>query len=185
MERTRASIQDTVDELKGKVGQTVDWRHYVSRYPGATLMLAMAAGLVVGRGLAALMTRNDGVRYPERYGYGGAAEAFGESELTPAEVRAQAAYQVRERAAGATSAVAGATSAARQAVTESVGQSLGKIGSRVERIVHRLIDEVADTLEQRAVPALTSAATAWLNSLLDLGPESRARRPAGSRPDPV
>ncbi len=173
MESTRTSIRDTVGELRGKVGETLDWRHYVNRYPGASLTLAVAVGMVVGRGVATLVLRRDGGAQPERYGYGGydprLAESFGESGLTTTEARAQAAYESREHAAGS------ALSGARRAVGQSLNQSVGRLGSRLEAIVNRLIDDVAEAVETTAVPAFT----AWVRDLLEAGAPGAARRSSG------
>ena len=49
MDTTRRSIQGTVDELRGKVGEAMDWRSYIKRYPMASLGAAVVAGAVVGR----------------------------------------------------------------------------------------------------------------------------------------
>jgi len=49
MDVTRRSILDTVDELKGRVHESADWRHYVGSYPLASLILAGACGLVLAR----------------------------------------------------------------------------------------------------------------------------------------
>ena len=49
MDVTRRSIVDTVDELKGRVQETADWRHYVASYPVASLIVAGVCGLVLAR----------------------------------------------------------------------------------------------------------------------------------------
>src|SRR5262249_58974117 len=49
MDVTRRSILDTVDELKGRVHESADWRHYVASYPLASLIVAGACGLVLAR----------------------------------------------------------------------------------------------------------------------------------------
>ena len=49
MDVTRRSILDTVDELKGRVHETADWRHYVASYPLASLIVAGVCGLVLAR----------------------------------------------------------------------------------------------------------------------------------------
>src|SRR5262245_26163957 len=49
MDTTRRDIQETVEELKERVGEAVDWRSYVERYPLASLALALAAGILIGR----------------------------------------------------------------------------------------------------------------------------------------
>lgn len=52
MDVTRRSILDTVDELKGRVHETANWRHYVASYPLASLIVAGVCGLVLARILA-------------------------------------------------------------------------------------------------------------------------------------
>lgn len=49
MDTTRREIEGTVEELKERVGEAVDWRSYVQRYPLASLGVALAAGLLIGR----------------------------------------------------------------------------------------------------------------------------------------
>jgi hypothetical protein len=49
MDTTRRSIQETVDELREKVGEAMDCRSYIRRYPMASLGAAVVAGAVVGR----------------------------------------------------------------------------------------------------------------------------------------
>jgi len=49
MDVTRRSILDTVDELKGRVHETADWRHYVASYPFASLIVAGVCGLILAR----------------------------------------------------------------------------------------------------------------------------------------
>jgi len=49
MELTRRSIFDTVDELKGRVHERADWRHYTAAYPVASLIVAAACGLALAR----------------------------------------------------------------------------------------------------------------------------------------
>ena len=52
MDVTRRSILDTVDELKGRVHESADWRHYVATYPLASLIVAGVCGLALARILA-------------------------------------------------------------------------------------------------------------------------------------
>jgi hypothetical protein len=52
MDVTRRSILDTVDELKGRVHESADWRHYVASYPLASLIVAGVCGLALARILA-------------------------------------------------------------------------------------------------------------------------------------
>ena len=49
MELTRRSIFDTVDELKDRVHERADWRHYTAAYPVASLIVAGACGLALAR----------------------------------------------------------------------------------------------------------------------------------------
>ena len=49
MELTRRSILDTVDELKDRVHERADWRHYTAAYPVASLIVAAACGLALAR----------------------------------------------------------------------------------------------------------------------------------------
>ncbi len=49
MDVTRRSILDTVDELKGRVHESADWRHYVASYPLASLIVAGVCGLALAR----------------------------------------------------------------------------------------------------------------------------------------
>ena len=49
MDATRESIRDTVDELKGRVQETADWRNYVVARPITSLLVAVACGLLAAR----------------------------------------------------------------------------------------------------------------------------------------
>ena len=49
MDATRESIRDTVDELKGRVQETADWRNYVAARPITSLLIAVACGLAAAR----------------------------------------------------------------------------------------------------------------------------------------
>jgi hypothetical protein len=49
MDATRESIRETVDELKGRVHETADWRNYVKARPITSLLVAAACGLAVAR----------------------------------------------------------------------------------------------------------------------------------------
>ena len=51
MENSRASISETVDELRGAVSQAMDWREYVKTHPAATLGIAASAGVLAGHWL--------------------------------------------------------------------------------------------------------------------------------------
>lgn len=54
MDSTRRSIQGTVGELRDRVGEAMDWRSYIQRYPMASLALAAGAGMYLGRRLGNL-----------------------------------------------------------------------------------------------------------------------------------
>ncbi len=51
MEYSRASIAETVEEIKGAVTQAIDWREQVKAHPGASLGIVAGAGLVLGHWL--------------------------------------------------------------------------------------------------------------------------------------
>jgi hypothetical protein len=51
MEYSRASIAETVEEIKGAVSQAIDWREQVKAHPGASLGVVAGAGLVFGHWL--------------------------------------------------------------------------------------------------------------------------------------
>jgi hypothetical protein len=59
MESSRASISETVDELRGAVSQAIDWREYVKTHPGATLGIAATAGAVAGHWLGSKLVSED------------------------------------------------------------------------------------------------------------------------------
>jgi hypothetical protein len=150
MEQTRTSIQDTVEELKERVGETFDWRQYVYRHPGASLGVAVVTGALLGRGVAGLVLGDRAPRYTEHYGYGGdrPAEVSGESALAGTVGRPAPLAEAARPLAGP-----------RRAMTAS----WGRLGGRVEGIVNRVIDEVTDAIEATLVPALST----WLRSRLD------------------
>lgn len=163
MEETRASIGNTVEELRGKVNDALDWRQYVNRYPGASLTVAVAAGMLLGRGLGRLVRRNGRGEDVEPYGYQyRTAETYGEGGFTAAASRA---------AHSASEAAEPAVSGARRAM----GQSVSRLGSRAEGILNRVIDELTDAVETTLVPALTSR----FRSLLDLNQLGRRRGEGG------
>jgi hypothetical protein len=146
MENTRESIRDTVEEIKGRVGETVDWHHYVRSYPATSLSIAAAVGLLVGRGVGMMISgRRERSAEPAGFGDYRAAEAFGEAAL------ASASYADPARP------LAGP----RRAVNES----WSRLGSRVETIVNRVIDELTDAVETALVPAVSS----WVRKRLDFG----------------
>lgn len=162
MEETRASIRSTVEELRGKVSDTLDWRQYVNRYPGTSLSVAVGIGMLLGRGMAVLILRN-GRGDEAEYGYRG-AETYGEGGFTASTTRvAQSTYE----AGGST------VSGARRAV----GQSVSRLGSRAEGILNRLIDELTDAVETTLVPALTGR----FRALIDVDRRSARPRESGER----
>jgi hypothetical protein len=155
MEHTRAEIRNTVDELRERVSETLDWRHYVNRYPGTTLTAALAVGLLVGRGLAGLGRGGEDLGDRLRYGYRGApGETHGAAALTPA----------AGRPAGGEAPASGPRRAA--------SQTWSRLGSRVESIVNRIVDEVTDAVEASLVPALSG----WVRGRLDFDPAAGGRR---------
>ncbi len=59
MEDSRASISETVSELREAVNQAIDWREHVKTHPGASLGIAAGAGLIVGRWVGTKITGAD------------------------------------------------------------------------------------------------------------------------------
>jgi hypothetical protein len=59
MEATRVSLRETVQELRGRVSETMDWRTYVDRYAGVMLVGATVAGVLVGRAVGTRLGGND------------------------------------------------------------------------------------------------------------------------------
>jgi hypothetical protein len=136
MEQTRSQIRSTVEELKDRVNERLDWRHYVDRYPGSSLTAAVALGVLLGR-CAAGFTRRSGRAGDEPYAYGGyrTAERYGESGFTATATAAEPSFPATRRA---------------------IGQSASRLGSRAEGVINRLIDELTDAVESTLLPALTS-----------------------------
>ncbi len=164
MEETRASIGHTVEQLRGRVNDALDWRQYVNRYPGASLTVAVATGMLLGWGLGGLVRRNGRGEDVEPYGYQyRTAETYGEGGFTAAASRA---------AHPASEAAAPTVSGARRVM----GQSVSRLGSRAEGILNRVIDELTDAVETTLVPALTSR----FRSLIDLDHMGSRRRAGGS-----
>lgn len=152
METTRVAISSTVGEIREKVGETLDWRHQVNRHPGASLTVAVAAGLMAGRAVASMIgPRTGDARWREAAGVRSSIQ--GEAVL--------------DRSVGRAIPESGAAHAS--GPRRAVGESWGRLGARTESIVNRLIDEVADAVEGAVVPALG----AWVRERLDFGPESR------------
>jgi hypothetical protein len=48
MERTRQSMSETVDEIKGEISHALDWQTYLRRYPEAFLIGGGALGFLIG-----------------------------------------------------------------------------------------------------------------------------------------
>jgi hypothetical protein len=128
MDSTRRSIQGTVEELKERVGQVVDWRYYVERYPVASLGLAMAAGMIVGRRVGTMLTDGSSARPAA---YAGTSAGYVRRDTSPSYVRSDAAKRV--------------------------GESLTRVGTRLESMVNRMIDEAADTVERTLVPSMMTS----------------------------
>lgn len=148
MEETRSQIRSTVEELRGKVNETLDWRHYVDRYPGTSLTVAVAVGMLLGRSLGALVRRDDDDA-AETYGSYRTAEGYGESGFTAA------ASTAASRAAGIAESAYAAAEPTLSTARRAVGQSVSRLGSRAEGILNRLIDEMTDAVETTLIPALT------------------------------
>jgi hypothetical protein len=49
IERAREEIEQSVDALRANVSDTLNWRSFVRRHPGAVFAGAMFAGLLVAR----------------------------------------------------------------------------------------------------------------------------------------
>jgi len=49
IERARQEIEQSVDALRANVSDTLNWRSFVRRHPGATLAGAMVVGLLIAR----------------------------------------------------------------------------------------------------------------------------------------
>jgi hypothetical protein len=142
MEHTRASIRNTVEELRGKVGDTVDWRRYVNGRPGASLTVALGLGLVLGRTLGGLVRRSHREEPDGR--------AAGDSGFrSAASRRARSAYEPAEPILGDARRV--------------VGESVSRLGSRSENILNRLVDELTDAVETMLIPALAARVRDFLD----------------------
>jgi hypothetical protein len=129
MDTTRRSIRGTVVELRGKVGEAMDWRTYVGLYPLASLGAAMVGSALIGRWLGAMVQ--------ERFD-GGAA-------LTEGMSQAGSHGLGSTRTGGGTSHDSG---------PRPTSQSWARATSRLEDIVNRLIDVAGDTIERVLLPTL-------------------------------
>ncbi|MGH7321553.1 MAG: hypothetical protein ACRELA_18285 [Candidatus Rokuibacteriota bacterium] len=142
MDQTRASIRDTVEELREKVGDAVDWRHYVDRYPAASLTVAVLAGMAVGRQIGTMILGRGNGRPAGPIGHSGSNPGF----ATP---------RVREddgdRPRGAST-----RSWDWSGVARLVSRPGGRAGSRLETLVNRVIDELGDAAERHLVPAVVA-----------------------------
>ena len=49
IERARQEIEQSVNALRANVSDTLNWRSFVRRHPGATLAGAMVVGLLIAR----------------------------------------------------------------------------------------------------------------------------------------
>lgn len=146
MENTRASIEDTVGELKHKVSEAVDWRQYVYSHPGATLGAAAVVGLLVGRWVTGRVVSRSSNGNGRRARIAPSVASLGEgagfaSGAPPASLPAG------ERPLGRQMRDPGGRA-------RFLDGSWSRAGSRVENLVNRLIDEVGDTIETAAVPPL-------------------------------
>jgi len=177
MDTTRASIRDTVDELKDKVSEAVDWRHYVNRYPEASLALTTLTGLFIGRRLGAMIfSRADGSGRSTTYG----AEEFGDAGGFPAAGTHVAASSTREKPGNQSHMESSTPSPTRRALSTSWSRA----GSRLENILNRLIDEVSDTVESLVVPALVSRIRGLWASGQRIDRTGRREEAGGRRDEP-
>ena len=51
MERTRQSMSETVDEIKGNISHALDWQTYLKKYPRAFLIGGGVLGFIIGRAI--------------------------------------------------------------------------------------------------------------------------------------
>jgi hypothetical protein len=142
IDATRASIAETVGEVRQKVGEAMQWQTYVDRYPAPVLAAAAFIGVVAGRRLARRVATSERRPGPDpRFGPGwDPAEA---DPQAPGPARARLEPPDRDRFAAANAA-------------------WHRLGSRVEALVNRVIDEVADATERVLVPALVGGVQALL-----------------------
>ena len=52
IERARQDIEQSVNALRANVSETLNWRSFVRRHPGACFAGAMAAGLLIARAIS-------------------------------------------------------------------------------------------------------------------------------------
>lgn len=158
MDTTRASIRDTVGQLREKVSEAVDWRHYVTRYPGASLTAAAMLGVLVGHQIGSMMLGN-----------GRSAVRTDDHGFAVPATHAPAGYAGEESRVDRT----GRTESSDP--FRPLSASWSRAGSRLERILNRLIDEAGETLENAVVPLLIRRVEDWF------GVGGAPRHAAGSR----
>lgn len=160
METTRGSISATINELRDKVSDAMNWRAYVERYPATTLAGAVALGLMVGRQVGTRIVPDGGQRaVSNSYSEGGEIGHDVRGVLPAGPERAGSGHSL----------------------LASLGTSWARAGSRLESLVNRLIDDLAETAEQHLVPVLVSSVQDFFPRRQELetahGP--RARHAAG------
>jgi hypothetical protein len=135
MEDSRASISETVGEIREAVTHAIDWRERVKTHPGASLGIAAGTGLIVGRWIGGKITR------PDMTGHipGEAATAW----TRPSHPTSLGASQTSPRMLDGT---------------------IHRAASRAEGLVNRVIDEVADAVEAGALMPLFSRLRDFLYS---------------------
>ena len=153
MDTTRASIRGTVEELREKMGDAVDWRHHVNRYPGASLTIAVMIGMFVGRRIGTMIlgysngSNGSAVR---------SAQSGGNPGFTSVPTHVVAAHEPPRSTAEPTS------SWKRSGAAQSLSASCGRAGSRLEGLLNRMIDELGDAAERTLVPRLMARVQGFL-----------------------
>jgi hypothetical protein len=66
MERTRQSMSETVDEIKGELTQALDWQTYLRKYPEAFLIGGGALGFIIGRAITGCANSPNVKRFNEQ-----------------------------------------------------------------------------------------------------------------------
>jgi hypothetical protein len=144
MDRTRASIADTADELREHVHKAVDWREHVKTHPGTSLGVAATTGMLMGRWVGAKL-----------------GDTAGGADLPGGRVGLQSAMA----SAAHTDGVAAADHGARDpALPRLVNQTWTRVGSRLEGIVNQVIDDVAQTVETVIIPPLLARIRGFFGS---------------------
>ena len=134
MEDSRASISETVGEIREAVTHAIDWRERVKGHPGASLGIAAGTGLIVGRWIGGKITRSD----------------------TPGRLHSEAAAWTRPSHP--------TSLGASQMGPRMLDGSIHRAASRAESLVNRVIDEVADAVEAGALVPLFSRLRGFLYS---------------------